>query len=120
MMLEVLREFGGISFIFDLKEGEVFLSAIGDLGDGKKVEIVANDRLTGEVVHYAFMEGEGDGFKKKKYGAEIILSADSCEYAGHKLEELRSRGGFSTPEFVQLSNLKSTGKVMDTFFVLRK
>ncbi|HHV7521739.1 TPA: hypothetical protein ACUNF5_003239 [Burkholderia orbicola] len=39
MMLEVLREFGGISFIFDLKEGEMFLGAIGDLRGGKKFEI---------------------------------------------------------------------------------
>lgn len=43
-MLEVLREFGGISFIFDLKEGEVFLGAIADLKNGKNFEIVANDR----------------------------------------------------------------------------
>ncbi|MBR8277848.1 hypothetical protein KDX15_28800 [Burkholderia cenocepacia] len=120
MMLEVLREFGGISFIFDFKEGEVFLGAIGDLKDGKKIEIVANDRSTGGVVHYTFVEGVDDGFKNKKHGAEIILSAESREYAGYKLEELRAKGGFSTPEFVQLSNLKSTGKVVDTFFVLRK
>ncbi|MDF3082241.1 hypothetical protein [Burkholderia sola] len=120
MMREVLREFGGISFIFDLKEGEVFLGAISDLKNGKNFEIVANDRGAGGAVRYTFMAGVDDGFRNKKYGAEIILSADSCEYAGHKLEELRSGGGFATPEFVQLSSLKSTGKVVDTFFVLRK
>ncbi|MBR8380093.1 hypothetical protein KDW20_30410 [Burkholderia cenocepacia] len=120
MMLEVLREFGGISFIFDSKEGEVFLGAIGDLRDGKRFEIVANDRSSGGIVRYTFVEGVDDGFKNKKHGVEIVLSAEACEYARHKLEELRLRGSFSIPEFVQLSNLKSTGKVVDTFFILRK
>lgn len=109
----------GISFIFDLKEGEVFLGTLNGLKERQKFETLVSDRSGGEVARCVFFVGMDDGFRNTKDGAEVILSAEACEYAGHKLEELKMGGGFSTPEFVRLRNLKSKGKVVDTFFVLR-
>lgn len=48
-MLAVLREFGGISFIFDLKEGEVFLGTLNGLKERQKFETLVSDRSGGEV-----------------------------------------------------------------------
>ena len=86
----------------------------------KNSKKMVNDKLTGEVIRFAFFVGSDDGFKNTKDGAEVILSIEVCEYAGHKLEGLKIGRGFSTPEFVQLRNLKSKGKVLDAFFVIGK
>lgn len=117
-MLELLREFGGISFVFDLSDGVDFLNAIVGLPKSQIFEVDLCDRSTGDSIAIKFSIGDDEVIKRGR-GLEIFLSNETCEYAAYKLEELVLKGGFSTPEFVQLSYMKYKNKILDTFLILR-
>ncbi|KVT95214.1 hypothetical protein WK59_29865 [Burkholderia ubonensis] len=118
-MVEIIRDRGGLSFVFDVQEGTRFLAAIGTWLEHASIDLDAFDCRSNKVVTLRFGFGNDDQVEYRKDGIAFVLSRDACDYALHKLAEWNRMGGFSTPEFRQFDQPKRKGTRVDAFLAVR-